>query len=233
MKWTITPILAGEFGMVRDDIKFRGGDPAITGMVPSIIFMLKSSQATVLVDTSFGETQHCIEQFGLIIEREGNYGDVLKRNGIVPEEVDAIILTHLDWDHADNLDYFEKSTIYCQKRELDGLESSDPLFLEGLKNAKGRMKILDGDYEVYPGISLKLWGGHTNGLQMVVVNTHEGEVLIPSDNIMTLRNFSENIPIGLCKEPAKCETALSWARSTFNKVFPSHDYATLNGGENA
>ena len=37
--WTVTPVLTGKFGMVRDDIKYRNGDSEIEEYVPSVLFL--------------------------------------------------------------------------------------------------------------------------------------------------------------------------------------------------
>jgi glyoxylase-like metal-dependent hydrolase (beta-lactamase superfamily II) len=227
MKWTITPILAGEFGMVRDDIKYVSGDPSVTGMVPSIIFSLKSKLGTVLVDTSFGDPEHCASVLNLEVRREDPYLDNLEKYGVHPDEVRAIILTHLDWDHADNLALFPSSVIYCQIKEMEAFESSDSLYRENIEKSSERMLLLDGDQEILPGISVHLAGGHTKGLQMVSVETANGKALLPSDNVMTFRNFEQKIPVGLCHDPIACQEALQWARETFSIVYPSHDYKTV------
>ena len=53
--WTVTPVMTGRFGMVRDDIKYQGGDPYICGYVPSVLFLLESGEQQVIVDTGFGK----------------------------------------------------------------------------------------------------------------------------------------------------------------------------------
>ena len=55
--WKITPVLTGSFGMVRDDIKYEGGDPEISGYVPSVLFLLESGGEQVIVDTGFGDAK--------------------------------------------------------------------------------------------------------------------------------------------------------------------------------
>lgn len=219
--------MLGEFGMVRDDIKYVSGDPTKKSMVPSIVFALKSEFGTVLVDTSFGNPEHCAQIMNLDVKRNYSYLDILSKHGVHPERVRAIILTHLDWDHADNLILFPSSVIYCQRKEMENFSCIDPLYCENIKKCRERMLLLDGDLEILPGISVHLAGGHTKGLQMVSVETAAGKALIPSDNIMTFKNFKQNIRVGLCLEPLECQKALEWARENFIMVYPSHDYITV------
>ena len=46
------------------------------------------------------------------------YIDAVKAIGVDPEKVKTIILTHLQWDHAWNLQYFPNATVYVQEREV-------------------------------------------------------------------------------------------------------------------
>jgi hypothetical protein len=62
---------------------------------------------------------------------------------------------------------------------------------------------------------------------MVVVETEAGKALLPSDNVMTFKNFEQNVPVGLCQEPLACQEALQWAREKFSILYPSHDYITV------
>lgn len=53
----------------------------------------------------------------------GHYGtrlrmlENLKKNNLSTNQIDYVILTHLNWDHCANIDLFEKSKIFIHKRE--------------------------------------------------------------------------------------------------------------------
>ena len=42
-----------------------------------------------------------------------------------------------------------------------------------------KVRLIRGDYEIYPGISILHTPGHTPGTQSVAVNTKEGKAVIP------------------------------------------------------
>src|SRR2546422_125168 len=48
-------------------------------------------------------------------------------------------------------------------------------------NYGNRVRIVDGDHEVWPGIRVRRVGGHTAGLQIVTVETRRGTVVLTSD----------------------------------------------------
>ncbi len=232
MKWELYPILAGEFGMVRDDIKFRGGDPAARGMVPSLVYLLKGEGGrTAVIDTGF-ESAGAAEAIGLVTKREKPLPDMLASMGVKPENVEAVLLTHTHWDHAGSLGLFANARIICQKADWEyafgGLEDYPASVLAALREAEPRAELIEGDAEVLPGIRALRMGGHTPGSQSFIADTGDGPVLICGDDVMTYRNISENVPVGLCADPARAERALSRSRESGAQwLLPSHDYMTL------
>jgi N-acyl homoserine lactone hydrolase len=111
--------------------------------------------------------------------------------GASPEAIDFIILTHLHFDHASNLDLFPKACVILQRDEL--LHAVDPVptqriyFLrETLHNILGRkrpseLRLIDGDVDLVEGIRILKAPGHTPGMQVAVVTTARGRAALVSD----------------------------------------------------
>ncbi len=233
MRWTIQSVLAGEFGMVRDDIKFQGGDPAITGMVPSILYLLRGENGKqVVVDTGYRSTDE-VTAMGMVAKRAAAYSQILAEADIEAARIEALLLTHTHWDHADNCDAFPNATVYCQQKDWDYAFSKEAEYSQELcatlSNARNRVQLFTGDVEVCQGITARWFGGHTWGSQSFEIDTLEGKALICGDDIMTFRNVEEQIPVGLCIDPQGCERALDFlkAREDIRYLLPSHDYRTL------
>lgn len=231
MEYRVKPVLGGSFGMVRDDIRFRGGDPSVAAMVPSLLFLLEAGGRQLVVDTAFGELAE-VEEMGLVAQREKPYAAILAAAGILPERVEALILTHTHWDHAANLARFPNAKIYCQAKEWAYAFSEEaayqPALLEAFRQNEGRFVFLQGDAAPWPGIRLLASGGHTPGSQMVAVATQGGVAIISGDEVMAYRNADEMCPVGLCSDAAAIEKALRRAtRCPDDFLLPSHDYGTL------
>lgn len=123
--------------------------------------------------------------------------NALKNIGVEPEEIEYIIFTHLHWDHASNTHYFPHAKLICQKREIESLyEEGNP------SNEKGydmdyvkqfTYQTVEGDKELFDGISVVYTPGHTIGSQSVVVNTNDGPVIITGD-LVTIRASWEHDP---------------------------------------
>jgi glyoxylase-like metal-dependent hydrolase (beta-lactamase superfamily II) len=62
-------------------------------------------------------------------------------------------------------------------------------------NYANRIKFLDGDREVYPGLRVHKVGGHTAGLQIVSVETERGTVVLTSDASHFYHNVETRQPV--------------------------------------
>lgn len=230
--WTVTPVMTGKFGMVRDDIKYRGGNTSVVGYVPSVLFFLENEEQQVVVDTGFGEPAECAEKIALFVEREKPYEEILMQAGISREKVEAVIFTHLHWDHAGNAECFFNADFYCQKKEWDravGYPDEYPeIWMAYLKENSERIRLIteESEMEIFPGIRVRYVGGHTYGSQMVLVDTQQGLAAITGDVAMTEKNVYENIPVGLCVNGRECEEAIKVLMGLAPaRIYPSHDFA--------
>jgi len=61
-------------------------------------------------------------------------------------------------------------------------------------NYSGRIKIIEGEREVLPGLRVHRVGGHTAGLQIVSVETARGRVVLTSDAAHFYRNVERYQP---------------------------------------
>ena len=59
---------------------------------------------------------------------------------------------------------------------------------------EGRLKIIEGDQELAPGIKAHFLGGHTPGTQFLSVQTNDGLVVLGGDGLYTYENLKYDIP---------------------------------------
>lgn len=162
------------------------------------VWVIRGAAGTFLVDTGFNQAAADARKRSLLRCPIG----FLERLGLRPEVVTDVIVTHLHYDHAGNVNLLPNARIHLQERELQyatGRYMTHPLLrhafavddvveiVRGLYN--DRIAFYDGDAEIAPGIEVILVGGHTAGLQAVRVHTKRGWVVLASD----ASHFYENI----------------------------------------
>ncbi len=141
---------------------------------------------------------------------------VLAKVGLSPDDIETVILTHLHFDHAGNLDRFPNAEFLVQRAELDGwkrafelpdglgsdtgkwpmssINKNDFVVLDGLI-ADGRVRFLDGDEEVAPGVHCRFAPDtHTFGSQYVEVRTSDGPYVVAGDCVYWYQNIERMWP---------------------------------------
>jgi len=105
--------------------------------------------------------------------------------GLRPEDIDCVIATHFDWDHAGANADFPDATFYVQRSHLRAARADPERFWPELWDVPGlRYEVVDGDAEPLPGIRLLETGGHVSGHQSVVVRLpRSGLVILAVDAI--------------------------------------------------
>lgn len=166
--------------------------------------------------------------------------EVLSALGFEADQVKHLILTHLHWDHANGVSLFPNASVYVQEQEYE-FWTEDPLarrpvfagpfdpgaisYLADLRQ-KGKLVLLKGDQEIFPGIECLLAPGHTVGLQAVAVSTGKGTAILGSDCAHTFRNYREDWPsvyITDLRAWLRSYDKLRQKASSLDLLFPGHD----------
>lgn len=219
--YELKAIPTGEFGL-------DGG--AMFGTVPKVLWaktnppdeanripmearalLLKSPGRNILIDT--GNGSDFIEKYGE--KMGGKFAEMyavdpskasliksLKNNGLSPEDITDVILTHLHFDHAGGatcarngkiVPTFPNARYYVQKQNYDTAREPNvrekasylkPNF-EPLMEA-GVLELLDGNVEnLFPNVSVIVSNGHTQGQQIVKIADDKHGVFYTADVIPT------------------------------------------------
>lgn len=97
---------------------------------------------------------------------------------------------------------------------------------------EGRIELIDGDCELYPGLELLKAGGHTPGSQMVALQTSAGKAVLCGDIAYTFKNIRDRIPVGWYYNLADTVVALERALATAARpdlLLPNHDTEVMQG----
>lgn len=211
------PHLAGDMRLDFDMWLVRGGD------------------RVVVVDTGFSPEAGA--RRGRTLDR--GPVEALEELGVPASEVTDLVVTHLHYDHAGNLDVFPGARVWIQGEEVayaTGGSMSHPQLnhffdVEDVctllrRTYRGEVDHLAGARELADGIHLHPVGGHTPGLQVVRVRTGRGWVVLASDALHYYANLELRNPFpALVDVPAMLD-AFDLVRELADgpdHVIPGHD----------
>jgi N-acyl homoserine lactone hydrolase len=136
---------------------------------PVFGWTIAGEAGTILVDTGMVDSTP---------ELDADWGPVL-RDWHVPDVV-AVVNTHLHFDHCGGNRRYAGTPTYVQRAELAAAVA--PAYLEEWVRFPGESYVeLDGDAELFPGVSVLTTPGHAVGHQAVVVETVDGIVVLGGD----------------------------------------------------
>ncbi len=215
---------------------FLGDDPH-DGPAPIhyYIWLIRNAERTIVVDTGFHARRAA--------ERGRDYlrcpSEGLARLGVDCADVDTVIVTHLHYDHAGNLDLFPNAQLILQEEEMRHATGKlmrfavirAPFELEDVqttvaRNYAGQVRFVDGDAPVAPGVSVVHVPGHSCGLQSVLVETARGRLCLASDaahfydNVRLQSPFPITVNVGAALEGQERVAALAGRPEL---LIPGHD----------
>jgi N-acyl homoserine lactone hydrolase len=111
-----------------------------------------------------------------------------------PQDIDTLICTHFDVDHAGYHDHFSSAELVVQREHYNLARNGHPRFAAARKHWDHlalRYRLIDGDCELCPGIMLLETSGHAPGHQSVLVRLPKiGPVLLAIDAVALQRAFT-------------------------------------------
>jgi glyoxylase-like metal-dependent hydrolase (beta-lactamase superfamily II) len=168
------------------------------------VWLIVGGARPVLVDTGCGPEEARARGFSGYVSPAA----MVERAGLRAAEVPLALITHLHYDHWDGHGLFPAAEFWVQREEAafwTGPGARAGAFwrsasvaaverLPALQRA-GRVRLLDGDREVLPGVRVHRVGGHTPGLQVVSVDAAGGPVVLASDAAHFYRNVETRQPV--------------------------------------
>jgi N-acyl homoserine lactone hydrolase len=214
--------------------------------VAMLMFAILGGPYPVIVDTgpaSLARTTRFHPGFTLDQPTHQRPKNALQRLGVSPTEVQAVIHTHLHWDHSGNDDLFPNAVVHIQRRELqyaiaplaasrtayENSTTAVPLWLGSLT----RVNPVDGDFTLFEGVELVHLPGHTPGSQGVLVRTGGRRYLIAGDCVPSYANLDQHgetgfVPNGSYTDLHAFQESFSRIRELACEVIPSHDLKVLD-----
>jgi len=151
--------------------------------------LVRTGKQNVLIETGIGNKLP--DKLVQIYKQPAKLLDNLHAAGVAPEDIDIVINTHLHFDHCgwntvrrgdQVVPTFPKAKYYAQRGEWehgrlqlerDAVSYMSPNYDPLIES--GQMVLLDGDQEISPGVSVRVFRGHTANMQAVIIESGEGK----------------------------------------------------------
>jgi len=155
----------------------------------------------------------------------------LSNFGVHPDEITHVILTHLHFDHGGGISTIDRSnelvptfagaTHYIQRANLATAKDPNPREkasylrenVEPLDTVQ--LEQVDGDAELFPGVSVIRSDGHTTGMQVVRLESDGRVIYFPADLAPTQHHVPIPFTMGydLSAREIMAEKAKVWRRA--------------------
>lgn len=233
--YTILPLKVGECHTEEGPKMFFCQDFDKVYSTYFYFWYIEGAGTRILLDTGFDLAESKDIMPTMIQEPDWTPAARMKQIGVDPASIEHIIISHLHFDHlSGTIDLFPNARLYLQQKELDtALNPPHPWFTGAyapgivdrlVGDLEPRLTLIDGDAEILPDLKVFWVGGHTPGLQAVLLPTSRGkQTCLTSDLCFFYRHIEEDLPIGFFYNLAEIFQGMARCRREADAIIPQHD----------
>lgn len=165
----------GSFATVREAF---GVDDDSAWRLPFNVFLARTDEANVLVDTGVGPPEG---EDPFLPDRQGRLPALLSDAGVEPGDIDLVVLTHLHPDHVgwnmrDGAPFFPRARYVAHRADFETFTTARagrPYVRDQLiaLNETGRLELIDEGGSPLAGVRIEHVPGHTAGHCIVTLGS--------------------------------------------------------------
>ncbi|KAA3613528.1 MAG: MBL fold metallo-hydrolase [Calditrichaeota bacterium] len=185
------------------------------------LLLIKSADRLMIVDTGVGKKMsEKLAQIYNVDHKKYDLESSLKQKNLAPEDITDVIVTHMHFDHIGGATYFDQSnnlqltfpnaTHHVQKKHWEW--AMNPSEKDGASFMKenyvpiqdhGKLNLIDGPGELYPGIEMIVLNGHTPAMQAPKISDGLNTLFYCADLLPTATHIPLPYIMGYDVEPLK------------------------------
>jgi glyoxylase-like metal-dependent hydrolase (beta-lactamase superfamily II) len=196
------------------------------------LLLIETPNARVLVETGMGDRWSEKEKERYEVKTLIDHSNALKQLGLSNQEIDAVVISHLHFDHAGGatrlvdgqlVPTYPKAKYYVQRGEWELAHNANLRARASYRSddfeplmQHGCLELIDGDTEIVPGVWAKVTGGHTSHHQVVWFESQGKSGVYFADLMPTKCHVSPPWVMGYDHFPLEsCDVKSQWlARAT-------------------
>lgn len=155
--------------------------------------------------------------------------DALTQRGLSPQDIQTVFLSHLHFDHINNVDLFPNAVFYVGAAEWEYANSNSsadpflsPATTEYIKQK--RLCLIDRDEgELIPGLRYRFSPGHTPGSYLLHYIHESGDrIVLAADACKTYRELASLSVANEYDPEHRATKSLQWIADNADIVVPGH-----------
>ena len=158
-------------------------------------FVIHHPDGAVVVDAGIGHGDELIDEF--YAPQTVDIEKALAARGVELKRVQALVLTHLHFDHCGQARRFSAPT-FVQRAELEAASAPGYTVPEWIPD--GDVRPVDGDLVIAAGVRLLTTPGHTPGHQSVAVGAEDRHAVIVGQACYRAQDFAAPEPVPDCDD---------------------------------
>lgn len=167
---------------ISQRMAFQNGDMKTALSISLMFFLLEQGERKMLIDVGYDTMP------GFLLYEFDKPVNLLRKYGVIPNEITDVLITHSHHDHIGCLHYYQNNDIYIQ----EGAVKNAKKYL----SATAKLYTFKENINISDGIRMKHIGGHSVGSSIVLINTGSDTYVLCGDECYTKENLSENKPTG-------------------------------------
>lgn len=160
----------------------------------------------------------------------------LADRGIDLEDIDTVILTHLHWDHCQNIDLFPNARILVHPKEIDYLkhpfrgDHNVASYFEDVLS-KLRVEPISEGTKIAKDVSVIDTPGHTKGHISVLISVEGNNLLIAGDALPDGGTIRRRLPYNVFWDVDDATESVEKIVASAEIFYPGHDKPFALSGE--
>ena len=204
---------------------------------PVFAFLVEGGGKRVLVDTGMSTTERSLEYHHNGRQEDGQaIHQQLLKIGVEPDSIDAIIFTHLHWDHCANIKEFRKAVYYVGDVEYNFAIDPIPPYWTSYEHpainltpafAGCSFELVHGEKQIFDGITVIPAPGHSPGHIVISVQTVKGSYIIAGDLMFIRENLHPDVERGWPLTPPGRFSSLIETWNSMTEIVKRADYVLM------
>lgn len=205
----VHPLLDGHFTIDQGRL-LAGAGSGVTVKAAMRPLLVETDDALLLVDTGMPKIPAAVADLHQRLGEPRLVAD-LARLGVSTADVTHVVVTHLHYDHADNVDLFHDADRIVQADHLAFARDPPEGWASGFAGPAWRRvewTTVDGETEIVDGVRVLPTPGHVPGHQSVLVDTDDGLAICPGDAAPVARSLERDEIPGICYDEGEAKRSL-------------------------